>query len=359
MDSRNNESVEIRKNVRTLTVAERAYWQQRMPNGFQFYLERLARAVIRNHPSDIPLFAATFLEELLVNRDAELWCLPQSSYFSQLTSKRLGHAPWIPRRIHRRRFTRHTTPPPAQAVFPDLVPIERLPEIRGRNDLQMVTQQSNKDIANKMPVPFVIGTLGDTINRHCSTGCRDMLCHPQQVNEDDADDFLGPTHTHADGTVCASSSIDISTQGFESITFDNTSYYTSASVSSEDSQMESECVNDRSRHLAKNNVPSHVSKENTADFPQDTMKQSGDQYDNKNPIVPIVHSAHCSEKSESLGIGENNILSNRSFHSEIAHELSECDDTKTSSKSSSSYETCQNGFSLRKLLTSHGASYEK
>lgn len=55
--------------VKQLTQEEREYWQQRLPRGFQFYLERLARGVIRSQPVNIPAFSAAYLEELLVSRN--------------------------------------------------------------------------------------------------------------------------------------------------------------------------------------------------------------------------------------------------------------------------------------------------
>ena len=57
--------------MKILTSAERDYWQRRMPPGFQFYLERMARAVIRNQPPNIADFAAVYLEELLVGRNGK------------------------------------------------------------------------------------------------------------------------------------------------------------------------------------------------------------------------------------------------------------------------------------------------
>ena len=132
MSSQNDTPVaKTNKRETQLTPAERHYWQQRMPNGFQFYLERLARAIIRNQPSDIAMFAAAYLEELLVSRNAALWCLPRVSYFSRLSVKRSGQASWTPRRVAKQHFSQKLTHavPATQTIFPDTVPTEGLPQM--------------------------------------------------------------------------------------------------------------------------------------------------------------------------------------------------------------------------------------
>ncbi|CAL1529322.1 unnamed protein product [Lymnaea stagnalis] len=115
-----------KKPIKQLTQEERDYWQQRLPRGFQFYLERLARGVIRNQPENIKEFAAGYLEELLVSRNAELWKLPIESYFTKLYKKKTLKSPWQPKRRNVGRSPAEQSPVSA-TVFPDFVPEENLP----------------------------------------------------------------------------------------------------------------------------------------------------------------------------------------------------------------------------------------
>ena len=53
----------------TLSVSkERAYWRRKLPHGFQYYLQRLARRVIRGQPGNVYQFAAEYLEQQLRER---------------------------------------------------------------------------------------------------------------------------------------------------------------------------------------------------------------------------------------------------------------------------------------------------
>lgn len=53
------------------TTLNHAYWRRKLPRGFTFYIERLTRGIIRVQPSNIPQFAAVFMEEILVQRNCK------------------------------------------------------------------------------------------------------------------------------------------------------------------------------------------------------------------------------------------------------------------------------------------------
>ncbi|XP_071094909.1 uncharacterized protein [Haliotis cracherodii] len=74
----------------TMNVAEKTYWRNKLPLGFQYYLERMARSIIRGMPENVYEFAAVYLEEKLVERNAEIQRLPDVTYFDRLKKK---HAP--------------------------------------------------------------------------------------------------------------------------------------------------------------------------------------------------------------------------------------------------------------------------
>ncbi|XP_025100173.1 uncharacterized protein LOC112567668 isoform X6 [Pomacea canaliculata] len=60
------------------------YWRKKLPRGFQYYMERLMRGIVRVQPSNIPAFAAVYLEELLAQRNKELENLPQITYLQRI-----------------------------------------------------------------------------------------------------------------------------------------------------------------------------------------------------------------------------------------------------------------------------------
>ncbi|XP_059154268.1 uncharacterized protein LOC131939788 [Physella acuta] len=108
------------------TPSEREYWQQKLPSGFQFYLERQARSIIRNQPQNILTFSASYFEELLVSRNAELWKLPTESYFMKLYKKKTNALPWKPNRRKLHRVIAESIPH-SVVVFPDVVALEHYP----------------------------------------------------------------------------------------------------------------------------------------------------------------------------------------------------------------------------------------
>ena len=67
---------------------ERAYWRRKLPPAFRFFLEMLARELMLSQPRDVNGHAATFFEELLIQRDTELSMLPYVSYLDKLMKKR-------------------------------------------------------------------------------------------------------------------------------------------------------------------------------------------------------------------------------------------------------------------------------
>ncbi|XP_067656243.1 uncharacterized protein [Haliotis asinina] len=71
----------------TMNVAEKMYWRQKLPLGFQYYLERMSRSIIRGLPDNVYEFAAVYLEEKLVERNAEIQRLPDVTYFDKLKKK--------------------------------------------------------------------------------------------------------------------------------------------------------------------------------------------------------------------------------------------------------------------------------
>ncbi|KAK6173724.1 hypothetical protein SNE40_017130 [Patella caerulea] len=69
-------------------TADKAYWMHRLPQGFQYYMEKLARTCIRVQPADIYLFAAQFLEGKQTERQEELLHVPEVTYLRKLIAKK-------------------------------------------------------------------------------------------------------------------------------------------------------------------------------------------------------------------------------------------------------------------------------
>jgi len=107
-----------------LTEGERAYWQQRMPRGFQFYLDRLAKAAIRAQPRDAMGFLLWYSEHCLVARDAQRCRLPELSYLARLCQRRGLHGTSIGSPLKIADSLVHTCPIGNEEMFPDVVPQE-------------------------------------------------------------------------------------------------------------------------------------------------------------------------------------------------------------------------------------------
>ncbi|KAL8617508.1 hypothetical protein ACOMHN_064793 [Nucella lapillus] len=71
---------------RFLTL-DHSYWKDRLPRGFKFYLDRLARGFVRVQPSNGAAFAMVLMEEFLKKRNDELEKLPEVSYLNRLREK--------------------------------------------------------------------------------------------------------------------------------------------------------------------------------------------------------------------------------------------------------------------------------
>ena len=54
---------------RDFTSLDHSYWKNKLPRGFQFYIDRLARAFLRVQPSNGAEFAAVIMVELLTKRN--------------------------------------------------------------------------------------------------------------------------------------------------------------------------------------------------------------------------------------------------------------------------------------------------
>ncbi|XP_053372660.1 uncharacterized protein LOC123560007 [Mercenaria mercenaria] len=81
-----------------MSSAERQYWRRKLPAKFQLLLERLGRVIVRENPTNLLEFAAKYLEEKLLEEQAELKALPEHSYLKQLLEKRFPPVPSIPPR---------------------------------------------------------------------------------------------------------------------------------------------------------------------------------------------------------------------------------------------------------------------
>ncbi|GFS08592.1 hypothetical protein ElyMa_003017600 [Elysia marginata] len=73
-----------------LTPAQRAYWQTQLPLGFDYYLSRIAGAVIGSQPDNIFVFCSEFLDDLYRERISELARLPSRSYLDKLHQRKFG-----------------------------------------------------------------------------------------------------------------------------------------------------------------------------------------------------------------------------------------------------------------------------
>lgn len=67
---------------------ERAYWRRKLPPAFRFFLEMLSRELMLSQPRNVYAHAATFFEELVIQRDSELSMLPYVSYLEKLKRNR-------------------------------------------------------------------------------------------------------------------------------------------------------------------------------------------------------------------------------------------------------------------------------
>ncbi|XP_062612714.1 thioredoxin domain-containing protein 3 homolog [Saccostrea cucullata] len=73
--------------------AEKVYWRRKLPQGFQLFMENLARSVIRQQPEDVLEYAAMYFERKLIERNAALRRLPDVSYLQKLGYKTINKKP--------------------------------------------------------------------------------------------------------------------------------------------------------------------------------------------------------------------------------------------------------------------------
>lgn len=59
------------------------YWRRKLPPGFRYVLDTVARNVMRKSPQDIYLYSSILLEEMMLQRRKELSMLPDWPYFNK------------------------------------------------------------------------------------------------------------------------------------------------------------------------------------------------------------------------------------------------------------------------------------